>query len=495
MSLSDNIPLDGSGWLHFVGVGGSGMSALAQYHAEATRDRGTGVTTGSDRAFDSGQRGEIRTKLEACGVIVLPQDGAALASGNLPHSTRSQTCSAVITSTAVEHQVPDYQAAVANNIPVLHRSELLARYVRDHRTIAVSGTSGKSTVTAMIWTIMEACGFRPGLLTGGPVTSLTAQGLLGNARSAGQAPGGGPPWLVIEADESDGSLVRYEPWIGVILNLGLDHKPPAEIMAMFETFAQRTRQKLVVGAEMNLQPLQHNAVLFGVSDEDTSNPDSFLATEIGLAPRSVSFTLGGVPFQLPCPGLYNVKNACAALAACRTVGIPLSAMAPPLATFTGVARRFQSLGKAGGVEVIDDFAHNPDKLAAALTTGHNYLEKSGNKGRLLAIFQPHGFGPTRFLREALVATFRAHLDTEDILWLPEIYFSGGTVVRDISANDLVAQLVASSRDARFVPHRKNLPELVANVARPGDLILVMGARDPSLTELGKMILAELEISR
>ncbi len=492
MSSSELISTTGSAWLHFVGVGGSGMSALAQYHAAAARRNG-GLTTGSDRAFDQGQRAEIRSCLEDCGVVILPQDGLALASGMVPGSARKQACSAVITSTAVESSVPDFKVAIENHIPMLHRSELLARYVLDHRTIAVSGTSGKSTVTAMIWTILDACGYEPGLLTGGPVASLTAQGLLGNARPAGTAPDGGSPWLVIEADESDGSLVRYEPYLGVILNLGLDHKPPAEIMTMFTTFAERTRHKLIVGAEDNLRSLHKGAILFGTGDHDDSKHPAFQATAIELAARSVHFNLGEVRFTLPWAGLYNVKNACAAIAACHTAGIPLAAMVPALADFPGVARRFQSLGSARNVEVIDDFAHNPDKLIAAMTTGHQRLEHTLPGGRLLAVFQPHGFGPTRFLREALVATFAAGLSPGDILWLPEIYFAGGTVVRDISSADLADEIVAAGKDARFVPCREDLPGLVAGEARPGDLVLIMGARDPSLTDLGRSILKTLEI--
>ncbi len=490
MSSSEKINTGQSAWLHFVGVAGSGMSALAQYHAAGANQQG-GRTTGSDRAFDRGHRAEIRRRLEDCGVIILPQDGCALFGGTVAGSTRQGPCDAVITSSAIESAVPDYQAAVQAGIPLLHRSELLARHVRDHRTIAVSGTSGKSTVTAMIWSILEACGYRPGLLTGGPVASLTAQGLLGNARSAGEAPDGGPPWLVIEADESDGSLVRYEPWLGVILNLGLDHKPPADIMTMFTTFADRTRHRVIVAAEGNLRPLWADAVLFGLEEPPGGEQPAFVATDIERGARQVRFTLDGTGFTLPQPGLYNLKNACAAIAACSTIGVPLADMVPPLASFSGVARRFQSLGTAGGVEVIDDFAHNPDKIAAALSAARDRLGTSASRGRVLAVFQPHGFGPTRFLKDALIDAFAAELGPDAILWLPEIYFAGGTVVRDISAADLAAGINARGRCARFVPQRRTLPALIADEAHPGDLVLIMGARDPSLTELGQEILKVL----
>jgi UDP-N-acetylmuramate--alanine ligase len=163
-------------------------------------------------------------------------------------------------------------------------------------------------------------------------------------------------------------------------------------------------------------------------------------------------------------------------------------MAAPLAAFGGIARRFQSLGAAGGVEVIDDFAHNPDKIAAALATAHGRLAPGG---RVLAVFQPHGFGPTRFLRDALIAAFSEHLAPSDVLWLPEIFFAGGTVTRDISSADLVAGIVHAGRDARFETERSRLAPLIAAEARPGDVVLVMGARDPSLTDFGRECLAAL----
>ncbi len=476
--------MGGDRWLHFVGVGGSGMSALAQFHALEAAGRG-GLTTGSDRAFDNGERADIRRRLEEAGVRIVPQDGS------FPGAAPGRRCDAVIVSTAVEASVSDHRVAGELGLPLLHRSELLARHVADHRTIAVSGTSGKSTVTAMVWTILDACGLAPGVLTGGPLAALSGRGLLGNAHPAGPVPDGGAPWLVIEADESDGSLVRYAPHLGVILNLGLDHKPCDEVLEMFRVFAGRS-DHLVVQAARNLQEVRPGAVTFG-AEGAVDGPCDFPATDIDLLPRSVAFTLAGARFAVPQPGLHTVLNAAAAVAACATAGVDPSDMVAPLATFAGVARRFQSLGSAHGVEVIDDFAHNPDKLAAALAAGRQRLGVTGDPagGRLLAVFQPHGFGPTRFLRRALVEALATGLRRRDVLWLPEIYFAGGTVVRDISSADLAADLTAAGRDARFVAARKELPALVAAEAEPGDLVLVMGARDPSLTDLGRQILAAI----
>jgi UDP-N-acetylmuramate--alanine ligase len=160
-------------------------------------------------------------------------------------------------------------------------------------------------------------------------------------------------------------------------------------------------------------------------------------------------------------------------------------MAGPLERFQGVARRFQVLGSARGVEVVDDFGHNPAKVAASIRTAHL------RAGRVLAVFQPHGYGPTRFLRADFVEAFAAELRPEDRLWMLEIFYAGGTATRDLSSADLVEDLARSGVQARFAPDRAGLAAELAAQARPGDLILVMGARDPSLTALARDILARL----
>ncbi len=462
--------IDSAAWLHFIGAAGSGMSALVQFHAL----RG-GRVTGSDRAFDRGRQSQTRAQLEKLGVEILPQDGAFL------HHVPDRRPDAVIASTAIESAVPDLEAARNAGVPILHRSELLARYVAAHRTIAITGTSGKSTVTAMVFHLLRAGGWEPGLLTGGALTGLIAEGHIGNAWAAG-ARDDGPPWLVIEADESDGSLVRYEPWIGAALNLGLDHKEPAVILEMFRTFAQRTKGPYLVGQDTELEELRRDDFVFGIGGDSGCG---WCAHEVRLRPEGSSFSLHGVQFELPLAGRYNVLNATAALALAHAAGLSLETMRAPLAGFQGVSRRFQELGSARGVSVIDDFAHNPDKIAAAMRAARLRLT---DQGRLLAFFQPHGFGPTRFLREALVETFTSEMAEHDVLWLPEIFFAGGTVTRDLSSADLVADVRAGGRDARFAAERSNLPRLIADEARTGDLVLVMGARDPSLTGFGREIL-------
>jgi UDP-N-acetylmuramate--alanine ligase len=497
--------LDATRRLHFAGIAGSGMSALAQCEAFAGRS-----VSGSDRAFDRGQRREERAFLEALGVRIYPQDGSAL----------DAQPTAVVMSTAVEESVPDVRLARERGVPLLHRSELLAEQIATHRTIAVAGTSGKSTVVAMIFEILRGASPRgepvrsvpprerkvrgaspgeqvtrdgtlrenaydPSVITGGELLALRRAGYWGNAWV------GASDLLVVEADESDGSLVRYKPVIGVLLNLQRDHHEPSTVAEMFAQFAAHTRERLIVSGDPALASFRPNALTFGVDhaaqapalDGRTGRASAdILATDVMLHANGSRFTVRGVSFDLPAPGLHNVRNAVAAIAACHAVGVPLEAMAAPLARFAGVHRRFEVVGHVGGIEVVDDFAHNPDKIRAALAT-------AALRGRrTLAVFQPHGFGPTRFLRADLVRAFAEALRSEDRLWLLEIFYAGGTAARDISSADLAREILECGRVAEVASDRTSLAATVAAHARAGDVVLVMGARDPSLSDLARALL-------
>jgi len=449
----------GLGRLHFAGVAGSGMSALAQYLAQ----RG-GRASGSDRSFDRGLNGAGRALLEQAGVALFPQDGSGVAGD----------CAAVVYSTAVEAQVPDFARARALGVPLVHRSELLAHFVAERRTLAITGTSGKSTTVAMVFEILRGAGRDPSVITGGELVALQREGLWGNAWA------GGSDLLVVEADESDGSVVRYRPALGVILNLQRDHKEMDEVAAMFTAFRAQAREGFVVGEEANLAPFAAGATVFGFGPGAQVRAEEVLEAGDGSG-----FRVERTVFRLNVPGRHNVANALAAIAACRAVGVPLAAMVAPLERFQGVARRFQVLGAARGVEVVDDFGHNPAKVAASIRTAHL------RAGRVLAVFQPHGYGPMRFLRADFVAAFAAELGPRDRLWLLEIFYAGGSATRDISSADVAAEISRRGVQARFAPSREGLVAELAAEAREGDLILVMGARDPSLTGFARDILAAL----
>ena len=450
----------GQGRFHYAGLGGSGMSALAQFQAMTG-----GKASGSDRAFDRGERAGMRSELEALGIAVYPQDGSGV----------TPDCAALVISTAVEEHVPDVARARELGVPIVHRSELLAHFVATHRSIAVTGTSGKSTVAAMIYEILRGAGRYPSIITGGDLPLLQAQGLPGNAYA------GGSDLLVVEADESDGTLVRYAPAIGIILNLQRDHRETAEVAAMFATLRARTRETLVVGDDPSLDRFAGNALRFGLSKRADIRGE-----EVELGPAASYFLVGGVAFALPVPGTHNIANALAAIAACQAVGVPLKEIVAPLAAFRGIGRRFQTIGNARGVEIIDDFAHNADKIAAAIRTARLRSK------RVLAVYQPHGYGPTRFLRRDFVTTFARELARHDRLWMLEVFYAGGTATRDFSAADIVSEIASQGARADFAPSREWLVARIAEEAQAGDLVLVMGARDPSLTELARSILTAVE---
>jgi UDP-N-acetylmuramate--alanine ligase len=445
--------------LHFTGIGGTGMSALAQFHAF-----GGGATTGSDRLLDRGELAELRVKFSALGIRLFPQDGSGI----------TERTGRVVVSTAVEDSTPDVAKAKALGRPLVHRADFLAEQVAAHRAIAVSGTSGKSTVTAMVFEILDAAGKSPSVITGGGLRLLEGRGLLGNAAR------GKSDLLVIEADESDGSLVRYKPWLGLLLNIGKDHKDIPALMEIFKAFRSHCGRFAVLGDAPNLGEFRRGATTFGFSEGC-----SVRGTGLSLEPGRIRFRVDGVPFDLPLDGKHNALNALAAAAACLEAGVPLAASAEALKDYKGVMRRFERIGTARGVSVVDDYAHNPDKVAAALEAAKLCAP------RVLAVFQPHGYGPTRFLKDDFIESFCRALRLEDRLWMPEIYYAGGTAVKDISSADLTGPIAERGRKAFFLPDRKDVAAAVAAEARAGDMVLVMGARDPSLSEYARSVLAAL----
>lgn len=444
--------------IHFVGVGGAGMSALAQIHA-----MDGGPATGSDRDFDRGRGGSLRVKLEALGVRLLPQDGSAI----------TKETDLVVLSTAIEDTNAEVAAAKALGVPLMHRSEFLARHVEAMRTIAVTGTSGKSTVVAMIFEILEGAGRGPSVITGGALIALQKRGFTGNAFR------GESSLLIVEADESDGSLVNYKPAVGVFLNLTKDHLEVSALTEIFLKFRGNVATALVSADDPALAGVRADAT-FGLASGELR------AERLELTAGGSSFRVGGVAFTLPVPGRHNAENAMAAIAACVNEGVTLEDCARALAAFQGVARRFQSLGVERGVEVVDDFAHNPAKIAATLAAARLRAP------RILAVYQPHGFAPTRHLKNELIAAFAEWLRPGDRLWLPDIYYVGGTASKDISSRDVVDPLAAKGLHAFHIPDRSAIVPLIAAEARESDLVIVMGARDPSLSDFARDILSALK---
>jgi UDP-N-acetylmuramate--L-alanine ligase len=446
---------------HFSGIGGSGMSAIAFY----LRGRGREVS-GSDRLFDQGCGQSIRAALEESGARIHPQDGSALDAGTV-----------LVVSTAVESDVPEVRRARELGCRILHRSEALAELSAAQSTIAISGTSGKSTVTAMVFSILREAGLDPSVVSGAVLRELSAAGHWGNAW------GGAGKWLVIEADESDGSLVRYSPEIGVMLNLDRDHKELSELREIFSTFRERSKVFLVHGDRPECVEIGGPAArTFGFTRSVLPLPQDMV-----LGADFVSFRLGSVPFRIPFPGRHTVENALAALAAAHLAGADLEAGARALAAFQGVGRRHELVGKARGVAVFDDFGHNPAKVEAALEAAHAV---AGN-GRVLAIFQPHGYGPLKFLLEDFASSFARALKPGDDFWISPVYDAGGTADRSVSSRDLADKIRALGHEVRCPGTRAEVAAQVAAQARPGDVVYSMGARDPELPAFAKSLLESI----
>lgn len=445
----------------FIGVAGAGMSAIAQY----LKGIGKNVS-GSDRFFKEGEYNETKDKLEKEGIACFVQDGQGI----------TRDTDLVVVSTAVEDTVLEVQKAKQLNIPIIKRSELLALIAASKKTIAIGGTSGKSTTTAMLFDILEHGGLQPSIISGAGLVSIIKQGKIGNAKV------GAGEWLVIEADESDGSIVQYKPEIGLLLNIDKDHKEIDTLLDIFETFKKNS--KLFVVNQSH--PLAKNFSQDAKQDFSWSESSAgYKATDFSQNGLSISFKINGVPFALNLVGKHNMENALAASAIAAQCGVSLETSAETLNHYEGIYRRNQVLGNKNGVWVIDDFAHNPVKCAAAIQACQPIAPK------VIAWFQPHGYGPTKFLRNDFVHEIGQVLRPEDEIWMSEIFYAGGTAVKDISANDLVNDLRALNKPAFFIEDRSKLLDAIRPHLTSDCVLLLMGARDPSLEHFAKEVWSKL----
>jgi UDP-N-acetylmuramate--alanine ligase len=451
----------------FSGIGGSGMLPLALI----VLGRGNRVA-GSDRTLDQGRLAAKFEFLKARGIGLFPQDGSGIEGpGQI-----------LVTSAAIEDTVPDVVRANAVGAPRINRPELLAILFNGARTgIAVGGTSGKSTVTGMIGWILHATGRDPTVMNGAVMKNFVSPEIPFASALVGEGDD-----FVSEVDESDGSIALYRPRIAVLNNVTLDHKSLDELRHLFRDFAAKAGTVV-----LNLDD-DETRLLAAVLPPERLRTYSFrdegadlLGSKVEEAPFGISFEVRGVSIRLRVPGRHNAENALAALAAAEAAGVKLADGARALAGFTGLRRRFELVGAAGGVSVIDDFGHNPDKISATLRTLHAF------PGRLLIYFQPHGYGPLRAMKDELIATFAREMAAGDVLIMPDPVYYGGTTSREIGSGDIVAGVAAEGRLAEHVPKRAEGGERLAALARPGDRIIVMGARDDTLTLFAEELIGRL----
>ena len=442
----------------FIGIAGSGMSAIAQY----LKGNGKNVS-GSDRFFQPGVYNEIKEKLEAEGIACFVQNGEGI----------TNTTDLIVVSTAIEDTVPEVQKAKQMGIPILKRSELLAIIAAGKKTIAVGGTSGKSTTSAMLFDILDYAGLHPGIISGAGLVSIIKKGKIGNAIA------GTGDWLVIEADESDGSIVQYKPEIGLLLNIDKDHQEIDELLRIFEIFKNNSKHFITNQAHPLAKQFSQNA------NNDFSAKENakagFVAASFSQQGYTIEFQINGVPFSLNVLGRHNMENAVAASAVAVQLGVSLETCAAALKNYEGIYRRHQVYGKKNGVILIDDYAHNPVKCAAAIEACQPIAKK------LIAWFQPHGFKPTKFLRDDFVKEISTSLRPQDEIWMSEIFYAGGTAQKDISAQDLINDISQQGKNAFFAEDRNDFLETVRPHLSEDCVILLMGARDPSLEQFARQV--------
>jgi UDP-N-acetylmuramate--alanine ligase len=437
----------------FIGIGGMGMSGLAKILHESGH-----IVAGSDRNLS----GDYCEKLRKLGIELYPQDGSGPEKFMRVHGFSAGDFN-IVKSTAVEDTVSDVVTAERLGIRQIMRSDLLASLFNAKLGIAIGGTAGKTTTTGLVAWVLKYCGREPSCAVGGIMAGLETNALVGDGDS-----------FVIEADESDGSIVKYLPQISVITNISRDHKPLEELKELFTAFIENTKKTVILCAD---DP--HTMELAGVAGERLKTyaihaEANYRADIISLEEGRSLFKVGNTEFEIKTPGEHNVANALACIAACNSYGICLTEIADALYAFPGMKRRFEKAGEVNGITVIDDFAHNPAEIAAAVRAARNSSSKR------FIVYQPHGFGPTNFTKDDLIEVFSSLKEENEFLFLDEIYYGGGTTNKNISSKDLVAETKKTFKNVSFVENREELVKHIAQNARAGDLVLVMGARDINL---------------
>ena len=422
---------------------------------------------GSDRSHDNGDNPEKFRALEDLGIEIFPQDGLAVVNG----------IDAFVVSSAVESSIPDVKRAIELGIPIIKRGELLAQCFNSAEIkIAVAGTSGKSSVTGMIGTMLCEVGQDPTIVNGGEIRNLreSEKDKFSSIRK------GRDDLFVAEMDESDGSIAHYNPSIALLNNIALDHKTMEELEVLFGDYLERASDVVIVNYDQKrVRDLcavraKSRVISYSIDDVDAD----LVAVNLRPQMHGISFTLNayGKSYEvvLNVAGRHNVENALGCLAVSYAMGLSIEAAIKGIAAFKGIHRRMEYIGERGGVSVIDDFAHNPDKMAASLHTLKSF------DGRLIVMFQPHGFGPLRLMGAEMVDVFVKYLDADDYLLMPEAYYAGGTVDRSVTAKHIITDLQKHGVNARWFEARSEIPAFINDVATSGDRIVIMGARDDTL---------------
>lgn len=454
----------------FCGIGGSGMLPLANIVRDARA-----TVAGSDRALDQGRLGAKFEWLQSLGINLFAQDGSGLISGD----------QILIASAAIEDSVPDVAKANALGCARMTRAELLADLFNNApRSVAVGGTSGKSTVTGMIGWILTDAGLDPTIMNGAVMKNFVADDAPFASARVGQG-----DVFVSEVDESDGSIALFTPEVAVLNNVSLDHKSLEELRQLFGDFAKKAKACVWNADDAETVALVEPLALAGAISFGFSAQADFRATDIVDLPLGSRFTLHAMgdthDVALIVPGRHNIANALAAIAAATALGVTAAQAVRAIERFNGLARRFDIVGTANDITVIDDFGHNPDKIAATLATLKAF------PGRIIAFFQPHGYGPIRVMGAELAGVFANMLGKDDHLILCDPVYFGGTVDKSIGSQSITDAVTAAGQNAEYIPAREDCGNRMVNLAQPGDRIVIMGARDDTLSAFAADVLARL----
>lgn len=471
--------------LHFAGVGGIGMSGLAAF------SRSLGIeTTGSDRASSASENSHIFSALENLGVKIYPQDGSAY---------KDFTPDYIVYSTALEDDNPDFINAPASARQI-HRSEameLLIKMSGERRVISIGGTSGKTSVSSRLSEALYRIGADPSFLVGGLLNAFEKESPPGNFRS------GQGEFFVLEADESDKSLLNYTSDVAVVLNIGTDHYSKEELAEVFRKFIAGSREFALV-EDAALESIGSDTlgdtkiVVFSTDFNAPETIDSYpvfkldsYRVEDGCAYCSFD---GLSEIALNAPGLHNAANALAVYALLRNFGYGAEESKYAVSSFSGVKRRFDFIGRTEcGAAVYDDYAHNVEKLLSCISASHDALD--GTDGRTIIFFQPHGFTPLGFMREELFEMLEKTLHKDDIFALMDVYYAGGTASFKPTSQEVGDDFISRSCHPecyRVFDSRIDAEKFAKNHAKSSDLLIIAGARDNSLTVWAKKICKKLD---
>ncbi|MFB9279181.1 UDP-N-acetylmuramate--L-alanine ligase [Cohnella cellulosilytica] len=450
--------------VHFIGIGGYGMSAIARVMLEMGYQ-----VSGSDVASQ-----ELTDKLAA--------KGAQIYIGHEPGNVRGADL--VVYSTALSRDNVERQEAEQLNIPILHRAQMLARLLNARTGIAVAGAHGKTTTSSMIALVMENCGLDPTYIIGGEIVNVGTNAKAGKGK-----------FVVAEADESDGSFLQYESAIGIVTNIEADHLENYDgdfnkLKAAYVSFLRNVKPDgcaVVCADDENIRELlpqvkDRHVITYGAEADDAE----YRATDIELGDRCVSFTvyhrdrkLG--PVSLSVPGRHNVYNALATVIVCLEAGAPFPAIAEAIREFRGAKRRFQVLGEVKDMLVIDDYAHHPTEIQATIQAA-----KATGK-RIIAVFQPQRYTRTYFLLDAFS---RAFADADEV-FITDIYSPAGEQrIEGVNSRKLVEMIAENSNsNVAYVPTKEEVRDILAGKVSPGDLVLTMGAGDiwKTAVELSRLL--------